>query len=144
MDRGVWQATVHEVAHDWATNFIFFFWNVDGNAGQRKSLDIAVGSLNWYNWTSLVVQWIRIRRQCRGHGIDPWSGAVPYAVEQLNLCATISEPNYWAYVPQPHALGPHTATTEARAPRAYAPKTKKAMQLEAFATQQRVALAHPN
>ena len=24
--------------------------------------------------TSLVVQWLRIHLECRGHGFDPWSG----------------------------------------------------------------------
>ena len=29
--------------------------------------------------------------QCRGHRFDPWSGKIPQAMEQLNLCATTIE-----------------------------------------------------
>ena len=32
---------------------------------------------------SLVAQWLRICRQCRGHGFEPWSGKIPHAAEQL-------------------------------------------------------------
>ena len=39
--------------------------------------------------TPLIVKWIRI---CKGHRFDPWSGKIPYAVEQLSLCATATEP----------------------------------------------------
>ena len=30
--------------------------------------------------------------QCRGHGLDPWAGKIPQAVEQLSPCATTTEP----------------------------------------------------
>ena len=30
--------------------------------------------------------------QCRGHGIDPWSGKIPHAAEQLSPCTTTTEP----------------------------------------------------
>ena len=30
--------------------------------------------------------------QCRGHGFEPWSGKIPHATEQLNPCATTTEP----------------------------------------------------
>ena len=30
--------------------------------------------------------------QCRGHGIEPWSGKIPHAAEQLSPCATTTEP----------------------------------------------------
>ena len=30
--------------------------------------------------------------QCRGHVFDPWSGKIPHAAEQLNPCATTTEP----------------------------------------------------
>ena len=30
--------------------------------------------------------------QCRRHGFDPWSGKILYAMEQLSLCATTTEP----------------------------------------------------
>ena len=36
--------------------------------------------------------------QCRGHGFDPWSRKIPYAMEQISPCATTTEPvchNYW-------------------------------------------------
>ena len=41
---------------------------------------------------SLVVQWLRIACQCRGHGFEPWSGKIPHATEQLSPCATTTEP----------------------------------------------------
>ena len=34
--------------------------------------------------------------QCKGHGFNPWSGRIPYAVRQLSPCATTTE----AQVPQ--------------------------------------------
>ena len=30
--------------------------------------------------------------QCRGHGLEPWSGKIPHAAEQLGPWATITEP----------------------------------------------------
>ena len=30
--------------------------------------------------------------QCRGHGVEPWSGKIPHAAEQLGPWATIAEP----------------------------------------------------
>ena len=30
--------------------------------------------------------------QCRRHGLDPWSGRIPYAAEPLSPCATTIEP----------------------------------------------------
>ena len=50
----------------------------------------------------------------RGHGFDPWSKKVPRAVEQLNL---------------------GTTTTEARVPRAHAPKQEKPLQWESRTSQ---------
>ena len=41
---------------------------------------------------SLVVQWLRICCQCRGHGFKPWSRKIPHAAEQLNPCTTTTEP----------------------------------------------------
>ena len=38
--------------------------------------------------TSLVAQWLRIRR---GWGFDPWSRKIPHAMGKLNQCATTSE-----------------------------------------------------
>ena len=53
--------------------------------------------------------------RCRGHGFNPWSGKIPHAAEQLNPCATTTEPvchNYWS----PRAEGP-CSTREATAVR---------------------------
>ena len=44
--------------------------------------------LEVWDWTSLVVQWLRICLPCRGHGLDPWSGKIPHARGQLSLCTT--------------------------------------------------------
>ena len=53
--------------------------------------------------------------QRRGHGFSPWSGTIPHAEEQLNL---------------------RTTTTEARMPRARAPKQEKPPRGEARARRQ--------
>ena len=61
--------------------------------------------------------------QCRRHGFDPWSGKILYAMEQLSLCATTTEPllqNLWAA-----SLSPCAATTEAHVPRAQALQQQK-------------------
>ena len=37
--------------------------------------------------------------QCRGHGLEPWSGKIQHVAEQLSPCATTTEPvhhNYWS------------------------------------------------
>ena len=39
-------------------------------------------------WTSLVVQWLRIIYQFRGHRFNPWPGKIPQAEEQLSLHTT--------------------------------------------------------
>ena len=41
---------------------------------------------------SLVVQWLRIACQCRGHEFEPWSRKIPYAAGQLSPCTTTTEP----------------------------------------------------
>ena len=42
--------------------------------------------LPWWSssWESACQYW--------GHGFDPWSRKIPQAVEQLNPCATTTEP----------------------------------------------------
>ena len=42
--------------------------------------------------------------QYKRRGLDPWSGKVPHAAEQLSPCATAIEPLLWS---------PRTATPEA-------------------------------
>ena len=59
--------------------------------------------------TSLEVQWLRFR----GHGFDPCLGTeIPHALEQLSMCATVTE----AHLPSPcstTAMGSlRTATRE--------------------------------
>ena len=42
-----------------------------------------------------LLWWLRGKEsicQCRRHGLNPWSGTIPYATEQLSLCATAVEP----------------------------------------------------
>ena len=41
--------------------------------------------------TSLVVQWMRIICQCRGHGFDTWPGKILHAWEKLSPCTTTTE-----------------------------------------------------
>ena len=45
-----------------------------------------LGGLPWWRsgWESAC--------QCRGHGLEPWSGKIPHATEQLGPWATITEP----------------------------------------------------
>ena len=35
--------------------------------------------------------------QCRGHRLEPWSGKIPHAEEQLSLCATTTKPMHHNY-----------------------------------------------
>ena len=42
--------------------------------------------------TSLVALWLRICLPVQGTQVDPWSGKIPHAAEQLSLCATTTEP----------------------------------------------------
>ena len=42
--------------------------------------------------TYLVVQWLRVSLQCRGHGFDPCSRMIPGMVKQLSPRATVNEP----------------------------------------------------
>ena len=45
---------------------------------------------------SLVVQWLRIALQCRGHWFDPWSRKIWHTSWQLGLCPTNNEPGLWS------------------------------------------------
>ena len=48
-----------------------------------------------FSWqSSLVVQWLRICLPMQGREFDPWSGKIPHASGQLNLCAATTEPVY--------------------------------------------------
>ena len=42
--------------------------------------------------TSLVVQWLRIACQRRGHRFDPWVGKIPRAAGQQSPWASTPEP----------------------------------------------------
>ena len=66
-------------------------------------------------------------------GSIPGSGKIPHAVDQLNLCATTTEPLL---------SSPQAATPEAHLPRAQAPQQEKPLQWEDHTPQQRVAPAH--
>ena len=66
-------------------------------------------------WTKEVVEiekWFSGREYtlpCRGQVFHPWSGRIPHAVEQLNLCATTTEPvlyNWGATTTEPTHLDP--------------------------------------
>lgn len=80
---------------------------------------------NWQiekkNRTSLVVWWVRIHQPMQGTWFDSWSGKIPCASEQVNPCATTTEPML-------ETLGSasadaHAAVTEARGPRGLCPPT---------------------
>ena len=47
--------------------------------------------LRTYPRSCLVVHWLRVCLQCRGHRFDPWSRKIPYAAKQLSPCATTIE-----------------------------------------------------
>ena len=59
----------------WPLDKDFFYWTQKHEPG-----------LPWWRsgWESAC--------QCRGHGIEPWSGKIPHATEQLGPWATITEP----------------------------------------------------
>ena len=102
-------------------------------------------------WTSLVVQWLRIRLPMQGTWVQSLGQEDP-------TCRRATKPtshNCWARAPQllkpacsracvPQLLSPHAATTEAHAPRARAPQQEKPLQWEARALQRRVALTRRN
>ena len=45
-----------------------------------------------YVRASLVAQWLRIHLPMQGTRVEPWSGKIPHAAEQLSPCATTTEP----------------------------------------------------
>lgn len=49
-----------------------------------------IADIDTRNWTSQVVQWIRLC-QCRGRGFYFWSGKPPHASEQPSPCSTTTE-----------------------------------------------------
>ena len=55
-----------------------------------------------------MVEWLRIHLQCKRHWFDAWPGKIPRATEELNPCATATEPALWR---------PHATTTEVCVPR---------------------------
>ena len=71
--------------------------------------------------TSLLVQWLRIHCQCRGHGFHPWSRNIPQASGHLS--------------PLPQLLKTACSTV-------CAPQQEKPPPWEAQAWKQRVAPAH--
>ena len=81
-------------------------------------------------WTSLVVQWLRIRLPMQG----TWVQALVW--EDPTYCGATKPVchNYWAC-----ALEPVSHNYWARAPRARAPQQEKPLQWEACSPQQRVA-----
>ena len=87
MDREAWCAAIHGVAKSWTrlSNWSDLIWR----------LKIKRQRLPW--WLSgkkkkkkkTTCQWGR-------HRFNPWSGMIPYATEQLNLCAVTDEPVLWS------------------------------------------------
>ena len=65
--------------------------------------------------------------QCRRHVIDPWTGKIPHATEQLSPCTATAEPVLWS-------LGATAA--EALEPKARAAQQEKPLQWEAQAPQE--------
>ena len=95
------------------------------------------------SWTSLVVQWLRIRLPMQGTRIRA-------LVREDPTCRRAAKPvrhNYWACALEPTShnyWSPRATTTEARAPRARALQQEKPPRWEARAPQQRAAPAHHN
>ena len=72
--------------------------------------------------------------QCRGHQFHPWSGKMPHAVGQLNLCAISIDPVLWS--PGPQLVSPlGLQKLEPPHPRDCAPQREKPPQWEAGAQQ---------
>ena len=82
-------------------------------------------------WTSLVVQWLRIICQFRGHRFNPWSGKIPQAEAQLSLHTTA----------ETGSRSRQAAATEPACARAHALLVEKPLQRGACAPQRRVAPA---
>ena len=68
--------------------------------------------------------------QCRRHRFDPWSRKIPHATEQLNPCATTTEPVLWS-------LG--AANTEAHMPYSLGSATREATAVRSTATREQQA-----
>ena len=66
-----------------------------------------------------MVQCLRRALKCKGHLVDPWSGKIPHAAEQLSRVSQLLSQRYGAR--EPKLLSPHTAATEACVPTARAP-----------------------
>ena len=57
---------------------------MDYSAATNKN-ELSLGLPWWHSgWESAC--------QCRGHGLEPWSGKIPHAAEQLGPWATVAEP----------------------------------------------------
>ena len=59
--------------------------------GQRYK-ETGISMKMQYMWTSLVVQWLRIRLPMEGTQFDTWTRKILHAVAQLSPFATTTEP----------------------------------------------------
>ena len=75
--------------HKWDFYYFFTFVHLLGpgvDTGSRFATKIRNWGLPWWcsGWESAC--------QCRGHELEPWSGKIPHAAEQLGPWATTTEP----------------------------------------------------
>ena len=57
----------------------------ENNRNERKESKVKTSA-------SLVVRWLRIHCQCRGHGFSPWSRKIPHAEGQLSHASQLVSP----------------------------------------------------
>ena len=72
-------------------------WNLLGSDETLPGMPLVVIQYPAHGPKELLVGlpwWLRdsVRLQCRRHGFNPWSGRIPHASDQLNPCATTTEP----------------------------------------------------
>ena len=70
--------------------------------------------------------------QCTGHAFDPWSSKIPYAIEQLSLCAILCTHQ-----------SPRATAAEACVSSACAPPQEKPLQGQVHALQLKKAGTQP-
>ena len=107
-----------------------FFWKQNKQTYTKKQFD-----KNWKDWTSLVVQCIRICLLMQGTWVQSLIG-------EDSICFRATKPvnhNYWT-----HALGPASCNYWALEPRAWALQQEKPPRWEDHTLQWRVASVHYN
>ena len=99
---------LHALEKEMATHSSVLAWRIPGTA-EPGGLPSMGSHRVGHDWSDLAAATVDTERkwkrglpwwlcgtesacQCRRHRLDPWSGKIPHATEQLNPCVTIIEP----------------------------------------------------